>query len=395
MATTVPAAELELTKDNLGEAHIVALAKCGDCAERRPLQEEGVPADGTTVALALATYELDKTTNKRKGQIVPCTVAIAQDSACDQSPKYKLCPQTDVADLAGVFDIKWSADGNMLASAHADGTCQVRTVASLHEATPLAAAQLQTKDDEEEVEASESCFCLSLDWNDRAGCAPGEAKLAVSRSDGKLSVLAMRSDGLEAVHTWDAHAYPGPAPAEVWITAFDCFDPQVLISGADEAKLKLWDQRVGTDMPLGVCNVHDAGVCSAQFHPRKPNIFATGSYDSHVRIWDKRNLKKPTLEPLDTSGGVWRVKWHPTDDDRLLVAAMRSGFIETKISTSNAKLEPLRFYRDNFEPGRWEALGYGVDWLRVRGQPADLVVGASFYDRKGYLFSPTQCTAVQ
>lgn len=350
------------------------LTHCADCAERRPLAN-GAPLDGETVALALATYELDKTTNVRRGQIVPCTLTETEDH------KPVLTPKADLEELAGVFDIKWNAEGSFLASAHADGTCQIRNIGALGKSKPTAGVQLKDEDEDD----GEPCFALSLDWNDRAGCAPGETQLAVSRSDGKLSIIAVRESTLDIVDSWSAHAYPGPAPAEVWITAFDCFDPNVLISGADEGKLKVWDLRVGGSMPIATCTQHDAGVCSTQFHPRKPNVFVTGSYDSRIRLWDRRNLKEPTVAPLDTEGGVWRLKWHPTDDDRLLSATMRSGFLDMKVTSEEIRI--TQFYNEGFTPGRWESLGYGADWLHVQGQTEDYVIGASFYDRHGYLFA--------
>lgn len=83
------------------------------------------------------------------------------------------------------------------------------------------------------------------------------------------------------------------------------------------------------------------GVCSLQSHPRKDHLFASGrwavcvcvcvmfhslySYDERVLVWDIRTMKKP-LKETSVGGGVWRVKWHPTNSDLMATACMHNGF---------------------------------------------------------------------
>lgn len=111
---------------------------------------------------------------------------------------------------------------------------------------------------------------------------------------------------------WQAHDLFG-SPIEAWIAAFNCHDPNVLFSGADDATLKGWDLRTGDSSFSPIfknARAHSMGVCSIQFHPHDANLVAVGSYDEHVSLWDPRNMKAP-LSLFSTGGGVWRLKWHP------------------------------------------------------------------------------------
>eukprot|EP00957_Ditylum_brightwellii_P061714 4682901-Ditylum_brightwellii.AAC.1 len=85
---------------------------------------------------------------------------------------------------------------------------------------------------------------------------------------------------------------------------------------------------------IGCDEYESGGVTSISYHPNLEYVFASGSYDEIVRLWDIRYLssfssgnkkKKQPLASVNVGGGVWRLKWHPSKDNVLLVAAMHGG----------------------------------------------------------------------
>jgi diphthamide biosynthesis protein 7 len=163
--------------------------------------------------------------------------------------------------VQGIFDIKWSGGGGatggadderpVLGHAAADGYLYTYTLQARLQLEKAGGLDCRTNPDRV------GALALSLDWNNRK---PGvtlaaDRCAAVSLSDGSIAVVSVGAGGrdLTKLVQWDAHeADLAGAPTPAWIVGFDCHQPSVLFTGADDRKLKGWDLRMGTDHPTFV-----------------------------------------------------------------------------------------------------------------------------------------------
>ncbi|KAM0750183.1 WD40 repeat-like protein [Meredithblackwellia eburnea MCA 4105] len=273
-------------------------------------------------------------------------------------------------DGAAILDMKWSnnwTSKSTLAIADAKGHVQLHQWDD--ETKRLSSTQIIECTDEKTL-------CLSLDWSDRRGIK-GQDALVVSISDGTICTLGGESD-LQVTSSWHGHDF------EPWIAAFDCWEPSTVWTGGDDLKLKGWDLRQGCDRPTFINKrTFEGGVTTIQSHHLRENIFAVGSYDERIRIFDRRSPQTPLVEH-SAGGGLWRLKWHPTNPHRLLAAAMHNGFAVVDIdfsSTSSSSLTSVDARTHTVFNGH-ESLAYGVDWSCGAGTVGerDLVASCSFYD---------------
>ena len=124
------------------------------------------------------------------------------------------------------------------------------------------------------------------------------AKIAVSTQEGSILIYELSNEiELTEIHTINQAHTMCNQPMPAWIVCFNPHETSTIISGGDDCLMKLWDLRQGYT-PTHVNKTHNAGVTSAQWHPKNENenIFATGSYDEYVRVWDNRALRVPLQE---------------------------------------------------------------------------------------------------
>lgn len=239
--------------------------------------------------------------------------------------------------------------------------------------------------------STERALCLALNWDtsleaqqqSQGGTPP---RIVSSYSNGMVAIHSVtRCETDNTTHilmeqqSWLAHKLFGDTPAEVWSCSFAAHG-KVVISGGDDAKTKFWDA-TSTMRPMQVRQDFDAGVTVISPHPRKEHLVAIGSYDETIAIYDVRYATQTLLnrsEPL--GGGIWRIQWHPTDDDRILVAAMHGGCRVINLAWS----DNCPSFQVDIGFTEHESMAYGADWL-VHEQ-LEAAASCSFYDRAMFLW---------
>eukprot|EP00042_Codosiga_hollandica_P037487 m.295448 g.295448 ORF g.295448 m.295448 type:complete len:247 (-) comp55152_c0_seq1:68-808(-) len=154
--------------------------------------------------------------------------------------------------------------------------------------------------------------------------------------------------------------------------------PMLYRAGGDDCKFRGWDLRADCSSPTFTSRRHSVGVCTIQSHHAREHILVTGSYDEHVLLWDERTLKSP-LKDMHVGGGVWRLKWHPSEANLLLTATMHNGFHVLDVDATPG--EEIRAHYQGHS-----SLAYGADWSRTPKTP-HTVATCSFYDHALHLWS--------
>ncbi|KAJ7706171.1 WD40-repeat-containing domain protein [Mycena rosella] len=331
--------------------------------------------------LICGTYNLEKTSpettspQKRRGQCLVLKATLPQHPFL----LHPCCSrQIQAIDLPAVLDMKWCHRSfsvpPLLGVADSEGNI------SLHE--------WQESESQLQSHSSISCapsdvLCLSLDWSTRRNNSDA-GSLVVSLSNGSLCILSASqgsTSGLAVTDTWHAHDY------EPWIAAWDYWDTCVILSGGDDLKLKGWDTRQGFSQPIFTNKRFDAGITTIQSHPHVENVFAVGSYDNTVRLFDKRKMLVPVTQ-VDVGGGAWRVKWHPAASRKndLLVACMHDGFKVVRFATDADGAgfgggEVVKRFDSH------TSLAYGVDWSFADTGGESFIASCSFYDHSLHLWT--------
>lgn len=178
----------------------------------------------------------------------------------------------------------------------------------------------------------DDALCLSLNWDahpeNKGGDPLQTNRIVSSYSNGTVAIHdIVYLNGTASViesDSWQAHSMFS-SPAEVWSVCFSdkCFDSKAVISCGDDGSCKVWDIRA-TNRPAQVLKHFDAGITCVAPHPRHDHLLAVGSYDETLCIYDTRYFR-PLCRTPKIGGGIWRIKWHPYTNRRLLVAAMHGG----------------------------------------------------------------------
>ena len=228
-------------------------------------------------------------------------------------------------------------------------------------------------------------LCLALNW-DTSSVSDSATSIVSSYSNGMVAihnVIRCEADGTPIIierDSWFAHSLFGNTPAEVWSCGF-ADRGKMVISGGDDGKVKFWDIR-STMKPIKILQDFEAGVTAISPHPRKEYLVAIGSYDETIAIYDLRYMSQKLMNRSESvGGGIWRIQWHPTNDDRLLLAAMHGGcrVLDLTWSVDRPSFNVMTYFTEH------ESMAYGADWL-VQEHGVETAASCSFYDRATFLW---------
>ncbi|KAF0714378.1 hypothetical protein AaE_011587 [Aphanomyces astaci] len=188
---------------------------------------ESCPVEGHENIMAVGTYHL----SKHEGEADTRSGTIALHSLTTKSDDGSVdMEDTSVVQMqSGVFDMKWSFprvhNKALIGIATAAGTLEVMELQEESQALVHVAS----------TAPSDTMF-LSLDWNNRV-VPTANPQVAVSQSNGRVSVWQHGEAALDRVQEWRAHDMFG-SEIEVWITAWNYHHVHVLYTGGDDATFK-------------------------------------------------------------------------------------------------------------------------------------------------------------
>ncbi|KAK7113565.1 diphthine methyltransferase-like [Littorina saxatilis] len=347
---------------------------CADSAEWCPLE-------GLQDVLLCGTYQLLESEESAPSDQV--RVGQLQVYHLNNSDSKPILSKSHGIDMPGILDIKWARQRMDTAAVcglvNAKGELQLWKIGErgTGETEGESETQKVTPECLKTVEIAPDCIGLSLDWS--APFGGSSARVVTSDSKGRVSVFDVTSD-VTMTSQWHAHDF------EAWICAFDQWNTDILYSGSDDCKLKVWDLRVG-ETPVSTNSRFTMGVCSMQSSPLRENLLAVGSYDENLSVFDTRKMRQP-ISTTPLGGGVWRVKWDPFSGHNILTASMHNGFHIVDCSKQDAEPLPVLAHYTNHT-----SLAYGVDWCRLKTQGENtntdhgdenmehcLLASCSFYD---------------
>lgn len=143
-------------------------------------------------------------------------------------------------------------------------------------------------------------------------------KIVSSDNQGNIYLIDLTSEAVESFPA--ARLKYTNESCELWTTTWHN-DGKYVISGGEDALLKIWDIRCDNRQPVSVNLSHESGVT---FTKAEADFYlVTGSYDEKIRRFDYRCLKQPILQS-NLGGGVWNVE--ETSEAKFLAACMFNGW---------------------------------------------------------------------
>jgi diphthamide biosynthesis protein 7 len=293
-----------------------------------------------------------------------------------------LCDKTN---NAGIFDIKWFNwpasfnEGSMqVASAQVDKKLNIFGIPTeLIDGQYSALARMNLNDSVQEnlVELQEKVLYIDIP-------EAGSQNIVTALDNGLVSLVDPVK--LAPVSTYEVHEF------SVWCCLYDTEGSGLVFSGADDAKLCAFDVKGNTKVFGKKVGLDDSGICHIIKNESDfgGNQIFVGSFDEHLRVYDKRSMQKPVHEEkLD--GGIWRmsqIRDAGSDIDFLGCGLSYSNTFDvfTQSPTAEDKISMAKHWSS---PETHKSLAYGLDWYSgvlpspTNGKNGSILACCSFYDK--------------
>ncbi|KAL2843516.1 hypothetical protein BJY01DRAFT_194121 [Aspergillus pseudoustus] len=174
---------------------------------------------------------------------------------------------------------------------------------------------------------------------------PYDQIIATAVANGRIVVYDLHRTGLELCR-FQGHS------RQVHRLAFNPHQPAWLLSGSQDATVRMWDLRtVPTDSGVAVCGSRDQfqlnsdAVRDVRWSPTDGVAFASATDSGAVQFWDWRKPSNPVLRITAHDRPCYSVDWHP--DGRHLVSggSDRQVKVWDSKSTADRRQKPTFVFR--------------------------------------------------
>lgn len=208
-----------------------------------------------------------------------------------------------------------------------------------------------------------TCKVASLSWS-----PSDNAHLASADYEGSVKLYDIHSGTV--IMSFDEHE------RRVWSIDFSRADPETIISGSDDGRIKIWS----TSCSQSTCTVDvKANVCSVQFHPDGLQ-FACGAADHNVYIHDLRYPSKSIYSLEEHRKAVSYVKW--LDRSTLLSASTDNTIMQwhgqTRTLTHRGHVHEKNFVGMATLAGEWFACGSEANKVHVYSRHLEAPISELF-----------------
>lgn len=111
-------------------------------------------------------------------------------------------------------------------------------------------------------------------------------------------------------------------PAEILGVDWSKYDDSLLITGACDNTVRLWDIRM-LNQTVAILRGHEAAVRRVKFDPHRRDRFASTGYDGQIKIWNLIPNQPPINMHTErvTKEFVYGLDWNLFERDRLVIGS--------------------------------------------------------------------------